>query len=794
MGLGFEDDVTQPTGFGPPRRLRSALLVPFAIVACSTDEPLDQKVDDPIAALSATPSRGVAPFEVVFDASQSRDPAFPTASLVGRFDFDGDGNYDADAVELKSTHRYETAGTYVAKVLVTSTEGRTAFATTSIEVIANTAPTALLSYSPGDGNAPLGVNFDASGSNDPDQDAATLEVRFDFEGDGTFDTEYAAAKLGSHTFNTAGEYFPTVEVRDRAGAIGTFRAQAPLVIRFGANLAADTNRDGKIDDADELDEDSWTEAHGALFLANLDDDDNNGRQDARDTAVNGNEDVRDLVPVIIRRHGGVVDGRDTATLSLEPAGAKNNVRVFLQSGGRLASLISPEGNAQVTIAPNDLLAGDLQLYVEGLNTRTAVWDGRANLRLAITVDGQLQEDVVSLRVAPVIFTDNLQEARALFVMRISDRRLGENLAFADVLRSDLPNGVELIEADQYVFGGDRWIQDNMQAGYQLIVGPGGTVLEMPTFAQLQRPTGQGGLEAYVPEAFLAPDRGYFYPGRSRDTSLNYGGNLEVMAPFENSEVSYPLGRLVIGGGNLGTLGGVAFEDHMGEVQRNWLNAQGVQGPAVEISSEWLAVGHIDETFQIVPYPQAATGAKPYKVVYASPNLARQLLLEVQSAGGGNRAVFAGRQTQTTVDAILEDPALMALNDAAQARLDTNKAILKAELDLKDEDFVEVPVMFEGFDFDGLDLVAALNPGIQNLVTTNNTLFVPDPEGPIGADGKDVWRKSADATLSGLGVEPIFVDVFDSYHLNLGEAHCGTNVLAVPYSTPWWTAAVGPRNR
>lgn len=794
MGLGFEDDVTQPTGFGPSCRLLGPLLASLAFAACSTDEPLDQQVDAPIATLTATPTRGVAPFEVTFDASQSRDPAFPTATLTGRFDFDGDGNFDADAVDLKGTHRYEAAGTFVAKVLITSTEGRTAIATTSIEVTANTAPNAALSFSPAEGNAPLVVNFDASGSSDPDQDAATLEVRFDFEGDGTFDSEYSSTKLASHNFGSAGDYFPTVEVRDRAGAIGTFRAQTPLVIRFGANLAADTNRDGTIDDADEQDEDTWTEAHGALFLANLDDDDSNGRQDARDTAVNGNEDLKDLVPVLIRRHGGVVEGRDSATLSLEPAGAKNNVRVFLQTGSRLASLISPEGNSQVTITARDLFAGDLQLYVEGLNTRTAVWDGRANLRLTVTVDGEEQVDVVSLRVAPVIFTDNLQAARALFVMRISDRRLGENLAFADALRADIPNGVELIEADQYIFGGDRWIQDNMQAGYQLIVGPGGAILEMPTFAQLQRPTGQGGLETYVPEAFLAPDHGYYYPGRSRDTSLNYGGNLEVMAPFENSEVSYPLGRLVIGGGNLGTLGGVAFEDHMGDVQRNWLNAQGVQGPAVEISSEWLAVGHIDETFQIVPYPQAESGSKPYKVVYASPTLARELLLEVQAAGGGGRAVFAGRQTQTTVDAILGDPALMALNDAAQARLDTNKATLKAELDLKDEDFVEVPVMFEGFDFDGLDLVAALNPGIQNLVTTNTTLFVPDPEGPLGADGKDVWRKSADASLSGLGVEPIFVDVFDSYHLNLGEAHCGTNVLAVPYTTPWWTAAVGPRNR
>ena len=67
----------------------------------------------------------------------------------------------------------------------------------------------------------------------------------------------------------------------------------------------------------------------------------------------------------------------------------------------------------------------------------------------------------------------------------------------------------------------------------------------------------------------------------------------------------------------------------------------------------------------------------------------------------------------------------------------------------DDDFLELPVMYETFDFDGLELAAAYNPGIQNLVVANDVLLVPDPEGP-DVNGRDPWADSARATLERLG--------------------------------------------
>jgi len=74
------------------------------------------------------------------------------------------------------------------------------------------------------------------------------------------------------------------------------------------DLRADTNRDGEVSfatDADDVGEDTWADDHGAIFLANIDDDTkrcpNNvddlalaACNDAADEIVNGPDDALDL--------------------------------------------------------------------------------------------------------------------------------------------------------------------------------------------------------------------------------------------------------------------------------------------------------------------------------------------------------------------------------------------------------------------------------------------------------------------------------------------------------------------
>lgn len=74
----------------------------------------------PTAAFSRTPDSGVAPLSVSFDAGDSRDPDGSIASY--RWDF-GDGSHGSG---VRTTHTYDSAGSYRVTLSVTDSDGKTA--------------------------------------------------------------------------------------------------------------------------------------------------------------------------------------------------------------------------------------------------------------------------------------------------------------------------------------------------------------------------------------------------------------------------------------------------------------------------------------------------------------------------------------------------------------------------------------------------------------------------------------------------------------------------------------------
>ncbi|HCU50352.1 MAG TPA: sugar dehydrogenase [Micromonosporaceae bacterium] len=80
----------------------------------------------------------------------------------------------------------------------------------------NQPPQAVINANPTSGPAPLTVNFDATGSADPDPaDQGNLTYQWDFTNDGTWDATSATA---SHTYGTAGVFTAKVRVADPHGA------------------------------------------------------------------------------------------------------------------------------------------------------------------------------------------------------------------------------------------------------------------------------------------------------------------------------------------------------------------------------------------------------------------------------------------------------------------------------------------------------------------------------------------------------------------------------------------------
>lgn len=67
-------------------------------------------------------------------------------------------------------------------------------------------------------------------------------------------------------------------------------------------MAGDTNRDGRVDLKQDIEGASdWTEDRGAIFLNNCDSDQNTGKPDWSDKVVNGEEDLKDLAPIKIKK-------------------------------------------------------------------------------------------------------------------------------------------------------------------------------------------------------------------------------------------------------------------------------------------------------------------------------------------------------------------------------------------------------------------------------------------------------------------------------------------------------------
>lgn len=117
-------------------------------------------------------------------------------------------------------------------------------------------------------------------------------------------------------------------------------------------------------------------------------------------------------------------------------------------------------------------------------------------------------------------------------------------------------------------------------------------------------------------------------GGSRPDSLDSFGNLEVSPPVTVRGRDYPFGRIIFGGRAYGEYG-EANREMMPELRR-FLHAQRVQTP-IEIFTDWLTVGHVDEIINFVPAPNE----KRFQALYASPRKAKAILDRLIQDGHGD---------------------------------------------------------------------------------------------------------------------------------------------------------------
>ena len=165
------------------------------------------------AKLAASPSEGFPPLGVLFDGSSS------TGDIVQYFFEFGDGQ-ESEGENGKVNYVYGSFGTYYSKLTVKDISGKTSSGSLEILVKEPLVPTAQFDISPESGDEETVFNFDASSSYDDEDNFENLFFRWDFEGDGAWETEFGKEYIKNYQYDSAGNYNPVLEVKDSRGLVG----------------------------------------------------------------------------------------------------------------------------------------------------------------------------------------------------------------------------------------------------------------------------------------------------------------------------------------------------------------------------------------------------------------------------------------------------------------------------------------------------------------------------------------------------------------------------------------------
>jgi PKD repeat protein len=137
--------------------------------------------------------------------------------------------------EKTATHTYDQAGTYTITLEIIDSGGLTDTETHVVMVEGtdgegdgdngdedgdeggNTPPTAVIEVNPPEGDTNTEFEFMAHDSTDVEDSLDDLMVRWDFDGEAPWDTEYSHEKAIMHRFEEPGLYVVTLEVKDTGG-------------------------------------------------------------------------------------------------------------------------------------------------------------------------------------------------------------------------------------------------------------------------------------------------------------------------------------------------------------------------------------------------------------------------------------------------------------------------------------------------------------------------------------------------------------------------------------------------
>ncbi|WP_445246161.1 protein-arginine deiminase family protein [Microcoleus sp. OTE_8_concoct_300] len=509
-------------------------------------------------------------------------------------------------------------------------------------------------------------------------------------------------------------------------------------------FAGDTNRDGQINEQDEAGKEQWSLSKGALILFN---DRNNDRSKIptwQQTKVIAPRRAAMLSQVNLT----LSENFKTSQLFITADSiASPHISVFQKTGDGWQPV--DISGAQPLVFSTNIVLG-----VEAKQFADRNWNGTVNLKATAQNNGQqIASTTIQMGVSPWMIAPNTAPVTEVHV---SDRG-SANSEFI----SQLKQAVEPTGAQVKIIQGDRtWMQDTQKNGYVQL--PENSEIRQFNVAIKSNSEPDKNQPAKSPQ-----DRNLkvFKIGtrRSEDPVSQWSdgyGNLQVTPPIPG----HPMGRVYYGNS-----GNASFNPEV----LDFIQAQRIQGPPVDIDTSWLLTRQVDEIINFIP---TQTPGK-YVMAIASPEAGVKLLEELKGRGYGDVTINRGLSTQTTVSAALKNRALIQHNlNLQNQKLNQIVEKLKREFLLGDDQIIQVPVMFG---YSGY----AWWPNMVNSVPVNGKLLVSNPRGPM-IDGVDYTQERLRQLLLPAGVSLSFLD--DRYYQELkGNVQSATNTVRKPEERTFW---------
>lgn len=419
------------------------------------------------------------------------------------------------------------------------------------------------------------------------------------------------------------------------------------------NLASDADRDGKVsfaDPDDETLEESWSLKGGAVFLLNLDDDDQDGLADALDEVVNGPEDAADLAPLYLAPAPWLPEASQVTLSGI-------NVelgRLFRWQADHWTLLEWPVELPAASLRDDPVILGfegrDVALlYSDDASARVVTIEATA-----VASDGtELATDRVELHVAPVLLTSALQPVKEGYFGVDST---GEPASLAADIQgllaaSELGFSAVALDGPEPAF-----LADSLELALMIMPRAGGHVV-----LNLALLSGDVGAVEALASQLLAP--GVSPLGLQGGAPLDLS-NVESSPVLLAGEMYLPYGRLYAGTSLPGEDGALAALLAL-------LERQGLQGTPVQVDTTTLHSRRVSEIMSWVPYSgDPGCCGKGFRLLLADPTLAL--------------AIF-GEQV---------DEELTAFNVNLGEALEPVYAAFLPELGLLEEDdVIRLPVLF-----------------------------------------------------------------------------------------------------